>query len=80
MSRNFVDDSSLLSEGVRDQPSPGLLPEPLVAQPANEDTRPSDASSTTNRAAWLVLTAIAVVALTTAGGLRLREVLRNEDG
>ena len=78
--RDFADDNSLLSEGVSDQPSPGLLPEPLAAQPTNEDARPSDASGGTNRTAWLGLMAIAVIPLAAAGGLRLRELLRDEDG
>lgn len=78
--RDFADDGSLISAGVSDEPSPGRLPDPPAAEPESERARRSAERGTTNRAAWMVLLVIATAALATAGGLRLRELLRDEDG
>lgn len=81
--RDFADDGSLVAATVSDQPTPGFVERPQAAvpsvEPANQSDAPSPGRGATNVRAWAILVVLAVVALATAAGLRLREILLEEE-
>ena len=75
--RLSADDGSLLAVRVSDELTPGRADEPLPDTSAGADEQSvAGDEARANRTAWIVLTAIAVVALTAAGAPRVRAVLR----